>query len=98
MSQEAIAGSRGLVILLFDLGSLACLGLQLERRLEVVHILPNPLIQTSQTLAGNQSGEAFVAYEPPDHRAVLLLDPGLVVLLVSPRTGELELPLLTVAQ
>ena len=31
--------------------------------------------------------------EVADHRAVLLLDPGLVVLAVRPRTGELDAPL-----
>ena len=31
--------------------------------------------------------------EVADHRAVLLLDPSLVVLAVRPRTGELDAPL-----
>ena len=31
--------------------------------------------------------------EAADHRAVLLLNPGLVVLAVGPRTGELDAPL-----
>ena len=31
--------------------------------------------------------------EVADHHAVLLLDPGLVVLAVRPRTGELDAPL-----
>jgi len=38
----------------------------------------------------------LVADETADDRAVLLLDPGLVVLLVGPRTRELPLLLLAV--
>jgi hypothetical protein len=31
-----------------------------------------------------------MAQEPPDHRTVLLLHPGLIVIAVRPGTGELD--------
>src|SRR5438105_10871561 len=96
MSYKAIAGSRGLVILLLDLGSLSGLGPELERWLEIIHIQANHPVKASQALAGDQAREALVAHEPPNDGAVLLLDPGLIILLVGPRACELELLLLAI--
>ncbi|HMB02522.1 MAG TPA: hypothetical protein VKP69_02145 [Isosphaeraceae bacterium] len=97
MSQEAVARSRGLVILLLDLGALADLGPELERWLEIIHIRADHAVKASQALAGDQAREALIAHEPADDGAILLLDPSLVILLVGPRACELDLLLLAIA-
>src|SRR5208337_433410 len=97
MSQEAIARSCGLVVPLLDLGPLSGLRLQFERWMEIIHIQANCPIQASQALTGDQAREAVVAHEPANHRAILLFDPGLIVLLIGPRARELEMLFLAIA-
>jgi hypothetical protein len=66
------------VIPLLDLGPVPGFGKEFERRLEEVHIQADHSVKAGEALAGDQAGEPVVAHEPPDHCAVLLLDPGLV--------------------
>ena len=65
--------------------------------MEIIHIQANCPIQASQALTGDQAREAVVAHEPANHRAILLLDPGLIVLLIGPRARELEMLFLAIA-
>ena len=53
---------------------------QLERRLEQVGVQPGRRVEPGQRLGRGHALEPTVAHEAPDDRAVLLLDPGLVVL------------------
>ena len=66
---------------------------QLERRLEVVHVLSYRSIPVGHGLSSNLARIAVMTDKVADHRAVLLLNPGLVVLAVRPGPGELDAPL-----
>src|SRR4051794_21117236 len=91
MRQEAVARNRGLVVPLLDLGSLSSLGKEFERRLIIICVQSYRLRHASQALTGDQAREAPITNEWPDGGGVLLLDPGLIILLVSPRACELEI-------
>src|SRR5262245_61665991 len=94
--QQTLAGGGRLVVAFLDPGPLPDLGTQLHRRLEVVHEQPHVLVQPGQALTRRQPRETLVADEAADDGAVLLLDPGLVVLVIRPRARELPLLLLAV--
>lgn len=66
---------------------------QLERRLQKVAAQPARRIQTGQRFDREQAFEPAVADQAAHERAVLLLDPSLVVLAVRSRARHLE-PLL----
>ncbi|HLJ93177.1 MAG TPA: hypothetical protein VKU02_08300 [Gemmataceae bacterium] len=51
---------------------------------------------TRRTLPGHHPREAFITHEAPDHGAILLFDPGLVISLVGAGAGEFQLLLLAV--
>ena len=59
--------------------------------LEVIHEQAHGLEQLGEALSGHQPREAFVANQAPDDGAMLLLNPGLVILLVGTRARELQL-------
>src|SRR5262249_45322375 len=65
---------------------------------EGVQKAPQGMIAPGRDLTRRDPREALVAYEAADDRAVLLLDPGLVILVVSPRARELPALLLAVGQ
>src|SRR4051812_43435052 len=98
MLQEALAWRGRLVVLLLHLGPLTRLGLELERRLEVIHIQSQGLIELPENLSCNDPRETLVAHDSPNDGAILLLDPGLVVLLIGPRARERKLLFLAVSQ
>jgi hypothetical protein len=79
------------MIALDHLGALAALLLQLERRLEEVHVEARGRIEPRHDLRGLDTFEAAVADQPAHHRAVLLLHERLVVLLVGARSRHLDL-------
>ena len=83
MSKRPLEGCRRSVIALDDLGSLAPLLLQLERRLEEVHVQARGRIESGHGLRRFDAFEAAVADQPSHNGAVLLLDERLVVLLVG---------------
>lgn len=94
--QQPLARCRRRQIALRDPRAVACLLGQLERRLEEVHVQPHGAVQLGKRLPGDRPRVAVVAHEPTHHRAVLLLDPRLVVLAVGPGTGELDAAVLAV--
>ena len=69
---------------------------QFERRLEEVHEKPGRLIEPSQDPNRREPFKPSVSDQPSDDRAVLLFDPGLVVLAVGPRPRELDRMVMTV--
>lgn len=58
----------------------------------MVHVQPRGPVQVGYGLACHLARATLMAQEPADHRAVLLLHPGLIVLAVRPGTGELDAP------
>jgi hypothetical protein len=60
---------------------------QPERRLEQVRVQPGGGIEPGQGLRRAQSLQPAVTDEPTHDRAVLLLDPGLIILPVGPLAG-----------
>ena len=50
------------------------------------------LIEMGQRLTCDNSGESFVTDQTPDHRSILLLHSGLVILIVGATAGELDSP------
>ena len=92
MPHQPIAGRGWRAVPLDDPGAVPSFLHQLERWLEVVHVLSHRPVQVGHDLSGYRAGVAVMTDAVADHRAVLLLDPGLVVLAVGPRTGELDAP------
>jgi hypothetical protein len=76
------------MILFLDFRTVARLPSQLEGRLKEVHEQPQRRIQPRQGRSRLQSLVAPVADGAPDHGAVLLFDPGLVVLAVRTTARE----------
>ena len=93
--EQPVAGCHWLAVTLGHAASIPALCQQLEGRLEVVHVQTHSTVEVGHRLAGDRSRVALVSNEAPDHRAVLLLYPRLVVLAIRPRPGELDLILLT---
>src|SRR5215217_8793448 len=79
------------MIALDHLGAFAPLFLQLERRLEEVHIEPGRRVEPGHHARRRDAVEPAISHQSSDDRAVLLLDEGLVVLLVGTRSRHLEL-------
>src|SRR6202011_412468 len=71
--------------------ALASLVLQLEGRLEEVGVQPRCPIQTFEHARHLDAIKATVSHKSPDHRAVLLLDESLIILLVGARARYLDL-------
>src|SRR5690606_25504220 len=69
------------IVNFLDLRADALLRLEFERRLEDVDVEPGCRVQTGEDLRVGDTLKALVPNEVPDHRAVLLLDPGLIILL-----------------
>ena len=90
---QPIAGCGWRAVPLDDPGAVPSFLHQLERRLEVVHVPSHRPVQVGHGLSGHRAGVAVMTDEVADHGAVLLLDPGLVVLAVGPGPGELDAPL-----
>src|SRR5215211_3699767 len=78
------------MIALDHLGAFAPLLLQLERRLEEVHVEPGRRVEPGHHARRRDAVEPAISHQPSDDRAVLLLDEGLVVLLVGTRSRHLE--------
>ena len=74
-----------------DLRALSTFLLELERRLEEVHVLARCRIETRHHAGRLDPIEPPVADEPPDDRAVLLLHEGLIVFLVGAGPRYLDL-------
>src|SRR6266511_26552 len=91
MRQRARIGRGWSMIALDHLRALAPLVLQLERRLEVVRVQPRRRIQTGKDARRLDPLEAAVSDQPPDDRAILLLDEGLIVFLIGARARHLDL-------
>ena len=94
MCQHAVCGWNGWVVLLDDLCADARLAAQLERRLQHVGVDTGCRVQPGHGADGLQAFEAAIANQPSHDGSILLLDPGLIVLAVSTRPGDLK-PLLT---
>ena len=77
---QPIAGCGGRAVPLDHPGAVPSFLHQLERRLEVVHVLSHRPVQVGHGLTGHRAGVAVMTDEVADHGAILLLDPGLVVL------------------
>ena len=84
---------HGCVVALVHPRALAALLDESERRLEEVHEQPHRPVQSGQRGGGLDALEAAVSDHPAHDGAVLLLDPGLVVLAVGPRARERDLGL-----
>ena len=69
---------------------------QFERGLEEVHEEPGRLIEPSQDPNRREPFKPSVSDQPSDDRAVLLFDPGLIVLAIGPRPRELDRMVVTV--
>ena len=91
MSKRALERCRRIMITLDDLGAFAPLLLQLERRLEEVHVEACCRIEPRHDPCRLGAIEAAVADEPAHDGTVLLLDERLVVLLVGARPRHLDL-------
>jgi hypothetical protein len=63
---------------------------QFEGRLEEVHEQPGTLVEASQRRRRVKPAQAAIAGQTPHHRAVFLLDPGLIVLAVGAGAGPME--------
>src|SRR6516164_2429333 len=91
MRQSSLIGRRRIMIALDHLGAFTPLLLQLERRLEEVHVKPCRGVEPSYHAGRLGAVEPAVSHESSDDCAVLLLDEGLVVLLVGTRSRHLKL-------
>src|SRR4029078_11121644 len=91
MRQCALIGRARIMIALDHLGAFAPLLLQLERRLEEVHVKPCRRVEPSHHARRLGTVEPAVSHQSSDNCAVLLLDERLIVLLVSARSRYLEL-------
>ena len=80
---------RGMVAL-DDARARADLLLELERWLEEVHKQTGGTVQPRECFHRAGPFESVIADEAADDRRVLLLDPGLVILVVRPRSRELD--------
>jgi hypothetical protein len=78
------------MIPLGDLSALAMLCSQLERGLEEVHEQSRGVIQARDCLGGRNALEAPIPEELAHDGAIFLLDPGLVILAIRTRAGELD--------
>jgi hypothetical protein len=78
------------MILLNDLGTFPRLGLQLDTRLEVIHIESRHIVQLGQDGSRSKPFKSSIAHHLADNSTVLLLDPGLVILPIGARPGELS--------
>src|SRR6185312_4293885 len=87
--QQPFAGSLRGMVPFGDLSALAILLRQLEGGLEEVHEQARSAIQSGNGLRGSDALETAVAEELAHDGAVLLFDPGLIVL--APRSGAREL-------
>ena len=96
MLHEPVTGRGGRAVALDDPGPVPDLLQKLERGLEVVHVQPYRLVQVDHRLSRDPARVPVIAGEPADYGTVLLLDPCLVVLAVSPGAGELDSPVGTV--
>src|SRR3981189_1453097 len=85
MRQCAFIGRGRNMIALDHLRALASLVLQLEGRLEEIGVQPRCPIQTFEHARHLDAIEATVSHKSPDHRAILLLDESLIILLVGGR-------------
>jgi hypothetical protein len=63
---------------------------ELERRLKQVGVQSSGSVEPHQSLRRAQALQSAIADESPNNRAVLLLDPSLVVLAVGARPGDLQ--------
>ena len=96
--EKPIAWCGRRVVQLLHARAVARLGLEFERRLEEVDVQPRAGVQLRQGLRRFGTAQAAVAHQPPHDGAVLLLDPGLVVLLVGARACLHELTGLAVVE
>src|ERR1700730_2928775 len=85
---EALVRRLGAVIDAVDAGALASLGQEFLHGLEEVHVQAGEAADAGELRIGGPGGEAIIADELPDHRAVLLLDVGVVVLFPGAAVGE----------
>lgn len=76
------------MIALADTRPIPMLLCQLERRLKEVHEQARRGIQRRQQPRRGDTLQALIAHGPTDDRAVLLLDPGLIVLPIGAAAGE----------
>src|SRR5437773_6117453 len=90
--QESLTGRLRRMVALEDLCSLTMLCSQFERGLKEVHEQPRGTIQARDRLGGSNALEAPIAQKLAHDGAVFLLDPGLVVLAIWARAGELDPP------
>ena len=96
--QQPITGGLRRMIAFGHLSALAMLLRQLERGLEEVHEQTRSSVQSGDRLRGGNALESAVAQELAHDSAVLLLDPGLVILSVRSGARKLNLILATVFQ
>ena len=76
------------MVALVDLCSLAAFLRELERRLKEVHEQPGGGIELRKRDSRCETFKTSVADEPPDYRAILLLDECLIVLPIRATAGE----------
>src|SRR5215471_4965298 len=91
MRKSSLIGRRWIMIALDHLGAFAPFLLQLERRLEEVHIEPRRPVEPGHHARRRGAVEPAISHQSSDDCTVLLLDEGLVVLLVGTRSRHLEL-------
>ena len=85
------------VVALVDAGADPCLLGELERRLEHVHEQARRRVQAGQRFGPGHAFQTAIPHQAADDRAVLLLDPRLVVLPIRPRPRQLDVVLLAEA-
>jgi hypothetical protein len=88
--QQPITGGLWRMVAFGYLGPLAMLLRELKRGLEEVHEQPRSAVQSGDRLCGGDALETAVAQKFAHNSAVLLLDPGLVVLTPRSRARELD--------
>ena len=92
--QQPLTGRGWWVVLLDDACPVPRFRLQLERRLKEVDVEACDRIKLGEGRRGGHAAQATVADQSAHNGAVLLLDPGLVVLLVGSCAGAFDLLLL----
>src|SRR6516165_10990605 len=88
--QQTLTGCKWRMIVPAHQRTFALLAGQFERGLEEVHIQPGTLVKPPQRCSGAEPAQPPVAGQPPHHRAIFLLHPGLIVLAISARARPFE--------
>src|SRR5208282_5677297 len=68
-----------------------------ERRLKKVDVEPGALVQALNSAGRCKPAQPSVSGQTANHRAVLLLDPGLIVFVISARAGPFDAVLVAIA-